>query len=467
MASILSRLLLSLLVFFGTVQSQSIIKSLPGFPGDLPFKLETGYIGVREFDDVQLFYYFIESERSPKDDPLMLWLTGGPGCSSLSGLIYEIGPLNFNYKNSSGNSPTFLLNPYSWTKVANIIFLDQPVGAGFSYSTTQEGYYSGDLRSAAETYQFLRKWLVGHPQFMSNPLYIGGDSYSGMTLPIIVTEIVNGNEVGHLPPLNIKGYLLGNPLTDVLYDLNSRVVFAHRKALISNEIYESAKNNCKGEYMHVDPENVDCGVDLQSVVKCIEKIFNAHILEPKCGTLNPTPNFLKWDQRILGDGGSEINPLALLESPGPWCRNYDYLYCYVWANDKTVQKALHIREGTKTEWIRCNESSSYAHDVIKSTDYHQNLTEKKLRALIYSGDHDMVVPYIGTMAWIETLNLSLSTDWEAWFVDGQVAGYTQQYEHDNYELTYATVKGAGHTAPEYKPKETLAMIYRWFAHYPL
>ncbi|XP_039158188.1 serine carboxypeptidase-like 18 isoform X2 [Eucalyptus grandis] len=420
MASILSRLLLSLLVFFVTVQSQSIIKSLPGFPGDLPFKLETGYIGVREFDDVQLFYYFIESERSPKDEPLMLWLTGGPGCSSLSGLIYEIGPLNFNYKNSSGNRPTFLLNPYSWTKVANIIFLDQPVGAGFSYSTTQEGYYSGDLRSAAETYQFLR-----------------------------------------------KGYLLGNPLTDVLYDLNSRVVFTHRKALISNEIYESAKNNCKGEYMHVDPENVDCGVDLQSVVKCIEKIFNAHILEPKCGTLNPTPNFLKWDRRILGDGGSEINPLALLESPGPWCRNYDYLYCYVWANDKTVQKALHIREGTKTEWIRCNESSSYAHDVIKSTDYHQNLTEKKLRALIYSGDHDMVVPYIGTMAWIETLNLSLSTDWEAWFVDGQVAGYTQQYEHDNYELTYATVKGAGHTAPEYKPKETLAMIYRWFAHYPL
>ncbi|KAI3413152.1 uncharacterized protein J3R85_016526 [Psidium guajava] len=420
MASILSHLLLSLLIFFGTARSQSIIKSLPGFPGDLPFKLETGYVGVGEHDDVQLFYYFIESERSPKDDPLMLWLTGGPGCSSLSGLIYEIGPLNFNYDNSSGNRPTFLLNPYSWTKVANIIFLDQPVGTGFSYSTTQEGYYTGDLTSAAETYQFLR-----------------------------------------------KGYVLGNPLTDLLYDLNSRVVFAHRKALISDELYESAKNNCKGEYMHVDPENVNCGVDLQSVVECVEKICNPHVLEPKCSTLTPRPNLLKWDQRILGEGYSEINPLSLLESPGPWCRNYNYLYCYVWANDKTVQKALHVREGTKTGWIRCNESSSYAHDVLKSTDYHRNLTEKKLRALIYSGDHDMVVPYIGTMAWIETLNLTLSADWEAWFVDGQVAGYTLQYEQDNYELTYATVKGAGHTAPEYKPKETLAMIYRWLAHYPL
>ncbi|XP_056160714.1 serine carboxypeptidase-like 2 [Syzygium oleosum] len=467
MGSILSHLLLSLLVFFSTVQSQSIIKSLPGFAGDLPFKLETGYIGVGEFDDVQLFYYFIESERSPKDDPMMLWLTGGPGCSSLSGLIYEIGPLNFNYDNSSGNRPSFLLNPYSWTKVANIIFLDQPVGTGFSYSTTQEGYHTGDLSSAAETYQFLRKWLMVHPEFLSNPLYITGDSYSGMTIPIIVTEVVNGNEVGHLPPLNIKGYVLGNPLTDVLYDLNSRVVFAHRKALISDELYKSAKNNCKGEYMHVDPENVDCGVDLQSVVECVEKIFNAHVLEPKCSTSTPRPNFLKWDRRILEHGNSEINPLSLHEFPRPWCRNYDYLYCYVWANDETVQKALQIREGTKTEWIRCNESSSYAHDVLKSTDYHRNLTEKKLRALIYSGDHDMVVPYIGTMAWIETLNLSLSTDWEAWFVDGQVAGYTLQYEHDNYKLTYATVKGAGHTAPEYKPKETLAMIYRWFANYPL
>ncbi|KAI6701494.1 hypothetical protein NL676_015818 [Syzygium grande] len=194
MGSILSHLLSSLLVFFSTVQSQSIIKSLPGFAGDLPFKLETGYIGVGEFDDVQLFYYFIESERSPKDDPMMLWLTRGPGCSSLSNLIYEIGPSNFNCDNSSGNRPSFLLNPYSWTKVANIIFLDQPV----------EGYHTGDLSSDAETYQFLRKWLMVHPEFLSNPLYITGDSYLRMMIPIIVTEVVNGNEVGHLPPLNIK-----------------------------------------------------------------------------------------------------------------------------------------------------------------------------------------------------------------------------------------------------------------------
>ncbi|PRQ22334.1 putative peptidase S10, serine carboxypeptidase, alpha/Beta hydrolase [Rosa chinensis] len=80
---------LVLVVLFNVVSSTSIIKTLPGFSGDLPFKLETGYVGVGDLDDVQLFYYFIESEGSPEYDPLVLWLTGGPGCSGFSALVYE------------------------------------------------------------------------------------------------------------------------------------------------------------------------------------------------------------------------------------------------------------------------------------------------------------------------------------------------------------------------------------------
>ncbi|BFG42097.1 hypothetical protein CerSpe_283710 [Prunus speciosa] len=454
-------LLVTLLNVNVASSSSNIIKTLPGFRGDLPFKLETGYVGVGDLDDVQLFYYFIESERSPKEDPLLLWLTGGPGCSSFSSLVYEIGPIMFNYANSSGNEPTLVLNPYSWTKVNNIIFLDQPVGAGFSYAKSWQGYETGDISSAAHTYEFLRKWLEDHSQFLKNPLYITGDSYSGITVPVIVQEVSNGNEVGHEPPLNLKGYVLGNPLTEPTYDFNSRIKFAHRMALISDTLYESTKTNCKGEYVQVDPSNAPCVENLQEVTECTQKIYYNQILEPRCSTMSPNPQIFKWDQNFDGENFLDV----LHHSTKPWCRNYNYPLSFIWANDKTVQNALHVREGTIKGWEKCNQSlsSSYTGDVSSSIDYHRNLTKKNLRALVYSGDHDMLIPYVGTQEWIKSLNLSVDYQWRPWFVNGQVAGYTNAYTRKAYSLTFVT--GGGHTAPEYKPIECLAMIDRWFAYY--
>ncbi|XP_022762376.1 serine carboxypeptidase-like 18 [Durio zibethinus] len=458
--------LLLLVIIFKVSMSQSIIQTLPGFSGNLPFKLETGYIGVGKLDAVQLFYYFIESERNPRDDPLLLWLTGGPGCSAFSGLVYEIGPLTFNYNNSRGTKPTFKLNPYSWTKVANIIFLDQPVGTGFSYATKAEGYNTSDTSSAAQTYEFLRKWLMVHPEFLSNPLYISGDSYSGITVPIIVQEVLNGLHIGHQPPMNLQGYILGNPFTDRDYDFNSRILFAYRKALVSKSLYESTKRNCKGEYTTPDPNDTACMSDLQAVTQCLGNLDEAQILEPNCERLSPKPKRAKWDHGSLGDSSLAVL-LSTPQSAELWCRNYHYLYSYVWANDKTVRSALHIREGTIGEWLRCNGSLSYDYDVSTSIDYERNLTREQLRALIYSGDHDMVIPYLGTIAWIESFNLTVQVDWYPWLVDGQVAGYNMNYAEEKYSLTYATIKGGGHTAPEYKPNEALAMIERWLAHFPL
>lgn len=184
---------LLLLILLGIGDSQSIVETLPDFPGKLPFTLETGYVGIGDTEDVQLFYYFIESERDPFKDPLVLWLTGGPGCSGLSGLLYEIGPLTFNFETYNGSVPEFQKNPYSWTQVANIIFLDAPVGTGFSYSNTSEGYNSSDTTSSESTYAFLRKWMTNHTKFSSNPLYIAGDSYSGIIVPLVVDKIATGN----------------------------------------------------------------------------------------------------------------------------------------------------------------------------------------------------------------------------------------------------------------------------------
>ncbi|XP_031283678.1 serine carboxypeptidase-like 18 [Pistacia vera] len=445
------KLVLYLILFLVPKQpvvSQSIIKNLPGFPGNLPFKLETGYVGMGYLEEVQLFYYFIESERSPKDDPLLLWLTGGPGCSALSALFYEIAKI------------MLLETLIIILQVANIIFLDALVGTGFSYAKTSEGYNIGDLTSASQTYEFLRKWLLDHPKFLSNPLYVSGDSYSGMTVPIIVQKMYNGIKEG-------DGYVLGNPFTDVKTDLNSRIIFAHKEGLLSKQLYESTKINCKGEYMRPDTNNSLCMGDLEVVNKCLEKIYMPQVLEPKCSTLTPKP--IGHPSFLQGEHSMDVH-LSTPQLLGQWCRNYNYLWSYIWANDQTVQKALNVREGTIKEWERCNSSfsSTYVHDIITSIDYQRNLTRiTTYRALIYSGDHDMVIPYVGTQEWIESLGLSLSNDWEPWFVDGQTAGYNLMYSLKKYSLTYVTVKGAGHTAPEYRPKECLAMIDRWFAYYPL
>ncbi|ONH91762.1 hypothetical protein PRUPE_8G135600 [Prunus persica] len=160
----------------------------------------------------------------------------------------KLGPLSFDYLNSIGNKPKLKLNPYSWTKVANIIFVDEPVGTGFSYANSWVGYSNvSDTLSAVQTYEFLRKWLMDHPKFYNNPLYIAGDSYSGITLPIVVQEISDGNRDEHLPPMNLKGYVIGNPVTDTQIDRN----------------YRSMKRNCKGEYVNVDLNNTLCVDDLE------------------------------------------------------------------------------------------------------------------------------------------------------------------------------------------------------------
>ncbi|PIN23061.1 Sinapoylglucose--sinapoylglucose O-sinapoyltransferase [Handroanthus impetiginosus] len=231
-------LLLTILVFFHTVcSSQNVIEYLPGFPGKLPFKLATGYIGVGEKDEVQLFYYFFESEGNPEEDPLMLWLNGGPGCSSIYGVVYEIGPFTIDPLSSDGNLPSLMLREHSWTKMANIIFLDQPVGAGFSYATTPEAFHSNDTYATELDYEFLKKWLISHPKYINNPVYIGGDSYSGITVPLVANNVYRGNEAGIKPLINIKGYILGNPHTDVFSDANEHVPYAHRMGLLSDRLY--------------------------------------------------------------------------------------------------------------------------------------------------------------------------------------------------------------------------------------
>ncbi|KAJ4893288.1 Serine carboxypeptidase-like 3 [Raphanus sativus] len=406
--SIRKLLLVFLLIIscHNAVDSASIIKYLPGFEGPLPFELETGYIGVGEEEQVQLFYYFVKSEGNPKEDPLLLWLSGGPGCSSISGLLYENGPMTMKLEVYNGTIPSLVLTTYSWTK-----------------------------------------WLNKHQGFSSNPFYVAGDSYSGMVVPALVQEISKGNYVCCNPPINLQGYLLGNPSTEVAFDYNHRIPYAHGMALISDELYESMKRICKGEYENVDPSNKECLKLVEEYNKCVDRINFALILTPLCEESEDTL---------------------------PDCYTYRFVLSAYWTNDETVRKALQIHKKSKEKWERCHWGMPYTCDIKSSVPYHKNNSINGYRSLIYSGDHDMLVPLLGTQAWIRSLNYSIIDDWRPWMISDQIAGYTRTYAN---KMTYATIKaslvdsnilfaGGGHTI-EYKPEESYIMFQRWISSQPL
>uniref|UniRef100_A0A7N0ZS18 Serine carboxypeptidase-like 18 n=1 Tax=Kalanchoe fedtschenkoi TaxID=63787 RepID=A0A7N0ZS18_KALFE len=329
------------------------------------------YVGVGRNDEIQLFYYFIESQRDPVNDPLFLWLNGGPGCSGLSGMVYEIGPIQFDYLAYNGSLPTMIPNPYAFTQVASIIFLDSPFGTGFSYSTAEASFISTDISTAGFNYQFLQKWLRDHRNFLQNPLYITGDSYAGMIIPILLQEI----RKGAFPQTSatslfflVIGYVLGNPVTNRSSDNNMIVPYAHRLALLSDELYESARVNCNGDYSNRD-NNTMCTKDLEAVHKCTEAVYGPHVLNPVC----PVP---------VTDNITDAVLIDILRRKKPWCRDHNYVLSARWANDPRVQEALGVRRGTKDEWLRCNRTSyDYKYDSV--VECHRSFLDTSYRALIY------------------------------------------------------------------------------------
>lgn len=265
--------------------------------------------------------------------------------------------------------------------------------------------------------------------------------------------------MGDQPILNLKGYVIGNPLTDRKFDLPSQVPYAHGMGLISDEQYEMYKESCSADTTGIT-RSVQCENCHDAINKCLKGINIHHILEPECSSAYKGNSDRSSRMTLEQYSSADLN-LSEISSE---CRDAGYRLSSIWANNGAVRAALGVHKGTVPLWLRCNHGTPYTKDIRSSVEYHRSLTSRGYRSLIYSGDHDMVVPFVGTQAWIRSLGFSVQDEWRPWYVNAQVAGFTRTYSNN---LTFATVKGGGHTAPEYKPKECLDMVARWLSGHPL
>ena len=170
---------------------EHLVTSLPGYDGDLPSKHYSGYLPVGSTSGVPGFihYWLILSENDPTNDPLVYWTNGGPGGSGIqAGLLTEMGQVHVNDDSfpEDGDNSTGLkvfYNPYSWSQVANTIYVSQPKGVGFSYcadSVEEKDCINNDQTSAQDAYDFFIAFFDAYPEFKTNDFYLTAESYGGI-----------------------------------------------------------------------------------------------------------------------------------------------------------------------------------------------------------------------------------------------------------------------------------------------
>jgi serine carboxypeptidase-like clade 1 len=165
----------------------------------------------------------------------------------MDGFMTEHGPFHINLMADKQVKLTW--NPHSWNRNANVIYLESPVGVGYSYSNNSVDYKSyNDNKTASDNYMFLVKFFERYPQFRSNPFYVSGESYAGHYVPVTTNAVFDGNQRGQNPKINLKGFLVGNGVTHDEADANTVPPFLYNHALISQALYTEAQTACMGNY---------------------------------------------------------------------------------------------------------------------------------------------------------------------------------------------------------------------------
>ncbi|KAL5553413.1 hypothetical protein UlMin_040814 [Ulmus minor] len=404
--------------------------STPLFPKEaLPTR--SGYLPVTS-DGSAIFYTFYEAQKptSPlPQTPLLIWLQGGPGCSSMIGNFFELGPWRVNFNKKPEQPLALEPNPGSWNRIFGLLFLDNPIGTGFSIAAKPEAIPRDQNKVAQHLFAAITAFLKLDPSFKARPVYISGESYAGKYVPAIGYYILKKNpQLPETGRVNFSGVAIGNGLTDPVIQVKTH----------ANNVFFSGLINerQKGELEELQSE----------AVRLVEAGNWSSATNARSRVLNSL-------QKMTG--------LATL---------YDYTKKFPYRDDM-VDELLQIDEAKKVLGAKksvifegCSDlvGDALHEDVMKSVKFMVEELVENSKVLLYQGFYDLRDGVVSTEAWVKTLKWVeiekfLSAERKVWKVKGELAGYVQKWR----SLSNAVVLGAGHLAPSDQALSSQAMIEDW------
>lgn len=392
-------------------------------------KQYSGYLDVA--DGKHLFFWSFESRNDPKNDPIVLWLNGGPGCSSLTGLFFELGPAKIDKNLKVVN------NPHSWNNNATIIFLDQPVNTGYSY--TEGDTVSDTIAASKDTYAFLKLFFQSFPQYAHLDFHIAGESYAGHYIPVFASEILSHSDRN----FNLSSVLIGNGLTDPLRQYDYYAPMACGKG---------------GAPAVLDDDQ--CTGMINAQPRC-DRLIQACYSSQSAWIC--TPAAIYCNNVMIGPYQQTGKNVYDIRTPcGKSSLCYDDLdYVDKYLNQDFVKEAVGATVETYTGCnFDVNRNFLTAGDWMKP--FYTAVTDvlsKNVPVLIYAGDKDFICNWLGNQAWVRQLKWSGSDAMakakvEPWIVNGKEAG--QKFGHGIFN--FVRVYEAGHMVPLDQPENSLSMF---------
>ncbi|KAH6930252.1 hypothetical protein HPB50_012264 [Hyalomma asiaticum] len=415
---------------------EALKKSKVGKIGDLPDLLSySGFITVNKELGSNLFFWFFPAQEDPENAPVSLWLQGGPGTSSLEGLFVEHGPY---YIDENGDAQ---LRDVTWTRTISMLYVDNPVGTGFSFTESEEGYATNQDDVSRDMLEMLQQFFTLFSDYSSNDFYLSGESYAGKYVPSIGAALHESRDQLRVP-INFKGIAVGNgmtdPLTMLLYGefLYYIGLMDRRQASQMQEACDQVKSLIREE------DYLNAGLQATSLI---------------LGVVAGTPTLF----------GNETG--------------YEYAYNYLLTQKpesheryKSFVKKPSVRKALNVGQMPYDGTSSkvalyLAQDLMKSVRDKLALLADNYKVLMYSGHLDVVVTTAATETLMYTLEWSGSNEWtdaekKIWYSsDGEhVHGYAKSAK----SVTFVIVRDAGHIMPNDQPEAAYDMITRYINDVP-